>query len=585
MAMAIFLVPSALLSQGLCPAGQETVSTGNYSVTYYGNTTDTVNNTSSWFYCVEESNDNDISHTVVAFPTCLALSGSASSSAGTWGPTTSDLNPGDGSPSFGTDGSTGIYGLKFDVSVPDGGVGMYYFTLDNIYEEGTAAITMKAGGNTPTVSITGPSQSCSCAGNYSIDGNVFNSDIPIGLNDVELKLRDDNLQIMGYANTNPSGDYLFENVATGSYTIDVNELTIPSGVIASSSTTGLPVDLSLSCEPATLDISYRNQVAGIIGDLVWHDYCLADGIPDATEMTLGLEGAKVNIFDSGGTFIASAYTDSYGIYRHDGLAADDYTVELDLSDPAIEAFIDAQIAAQILSAPVCPPTEIKEGIDTIGILAEMTTAGVVTDALPDGGSNYGYDFGMKESSLDVELANFSYIVKDNNTVEIQWTSSSEIDFSGYQIQLQRDDETSFTDYHFVPARGGAATETTYDFELANLDGGKFLVRLKMIDTDGLVNYSSTLEFDIVDLDFEIVAYPNPAKESANIRFGSGLEGAFNITLYDQLGREVKNVFSGVLEKSEYLNISVNVSDLPNGIYFVYLEFPEKSTFTSLSVAR
>ncbi len=139
------------------------VTVGNDTAYYVQVTYDyPVAGQSTWYYCVESGAAPNISHTTFALSLgCLTLP-DGENSAGTWGPLTTDLNPGDGSPAIGTDPTTGLTGLKFDEEIDAGETRNYYFTVDGNYAPDLITVATKAGpgGAFDTALITGPSISC-----------------------------------------------------------------------------------------------------------------------------------------------------------------------------------------------------------------------------------------------------------------------------------------------------------------------------------------------------------------------------------------------------------------------------------------
>ena len=78
--------------------------------------------------------------------------------------------------------------------------------------------------------------------------------------------------------------------------------------------------------------------------------------------------------------------------------------------------------------------------------------------------------------------------------------------------------------------------------------------------------------------------PNPAAGSVTIDFAVPHAGPALLSVYDLLGREVEVVFSGSLEPGTH-SLSVDVSDLPAGVYSVRLRAGETVQAQRLTVAR
>ncbi len=416
-------------------------------------------------------------------------------------------------------------------------------------------------------------QPTDCPGPYSLIGTVFNQDAaaPQGIGGVLIKLRDDNRNVIGFETTAADGSYEFTITSPGLYDIDVNETTIPAGLIATNETNGQTIDIDLTCAPYRFDIPYRTIVPGIIGDFVWYDYCTGDGIADATELTLGLEGAPLDIIFDGAS-VATRTTDSFGNYYVDGLPGGEYTVEMNIDDPIVEAFLDLQIAEIILSDPVCPAPVARKLNEGSNLYAESTTPTTITDTLPPGGSNPDFDYGLEETLLDVSLIDFN-VEMDEDQAVYTWSTRSETDFSGFQIEIMADAEADFREIAFVEGQGGESIETQYRYEYSSMPNGLFQTRLKMLDIDGRSSYSPVLLVDNRSLKSEFALYPNPASNSSTFTLQSNSNEEFHVRLIDQLGREVETLYSGVVKEGQAVTKTIDVSQLSPGMYI--LDIAEK----------
>ncbi|MDT3739532.1 MAG: T9SS type A sorting domain-containing protein [Candidatus Kapabacteria bacterium] len=79
---------------------------------------------------------------------------------------------------------------------------------------------------------------------------------------------------------------------------------------------------------------------------------------------------------------------------------------------------------------------------------------------------------------------------------------------------------------------------------------------------------------VIDNPFsEEIIYPNPATNLVNIRFNLIIPGFTNIIIYDNTGREAKQVFQGYLEVGEQ-NIKSDIRGLKAGNYFIKVSAPE-----------
>ncbi|MDP5093830.1 MAG: SpaA isopeptide-forming pilin-related protein, partial [Polaribacter sp.] len=144
--------------------------------------------------------------------------------------------------------------------------------------------------------------------------------------------------------TDASGNYLFDNLPAGNYTVSVDVSTVTGGLPAlvtpaelsqtydnDGTGTSNTSSLTLAAGENNLDQDFGYQGLGSIGDTVWYD-ADGDGTQNGTES--GLEGATVTL-DPGTPGDPSddvtTTTDANGNYIFDDLPAGNYTVSVDVS--------------------------------------------------------------------------------------------------------------------------------------------------------------------------------------------------------------------------------------------------------------
>lgn len=79
-------------------------------------------------------------------------------------------------------------------------------------------------------------------------------------------------------------------------------------------------------------------------------------------------------------------------------------------------------------------------------------------------------------------------------------------------------------------------------------------------------------------------YPNPFSNKTQIRFSFAGSGTITIKIFDSMGNEVKQLFSGQLEKGNY-EIPFNGSNLSSGIYYCQLQSAGFSKAIKLIIQR
>ena len=118
------------------------------------------------------------------------------------------------------------------------------------------------------------------------------------------------------ATTNPNGRYLFSNLPTGTYTVTVDDATLPTGYLQ---TYDLDATLDHRASGITLtpgqnrtDVNFGYIPAASVGGTVWEDLS-EDGIQDGGE--LGVSGVTVTLLDNVGIQVGTPITtDPIGNY-------------------------------------------------------------------------------------------------------------------------------------------------------------------------------------------------------------------------------------------------------------------------------
>lgn len=83
------------------------------------------------------------------------------------------------------------------------------------------------------------------------------------------------------------------------------------------------------------------------------------------------------------------------------------------------------------------------------------------------------------------------------------------------------------------------------------------------------NYDDKKDFDYLrkDDNFSLSMFPNPANVNATIEIRNANSMELSVALYSKEGEKIKTLYSGLNENS-VLNLSFEISNLENGIYFV-----------------
>ena len=127
-------------------------------------------------------------------------------------------------------------------------------------------------------------------------------------------------------------NYIFANLPAGTYTVNVDESTLPSGWALTNPPEPKTVTVIAGQNYDTADFGYWETGKFSIGDRVWYDLN-GDGIQDAGEP--GINGVTVNLYEgacgAGGLLKAWRQTFGNGDYLFNKLPAGVYCVDVDAS--------------------------------------------------------------------------------------------------------------------------------------------------------------------------------------------------------------------------------------------------------------
>lgn len=177
----------------------------------------------------------------------------------------------------------------------------------------------------------------------------------------------------------------------------------------------------------------------------------------------------------------------------------------------------------------------------------------------------GIDFGIIKRVTPVNLLNFSAI-QVQNEVQLSWTTSSEVNNAGFEVQFSEDGRNWQT-LEFVKAKtldGNSEVLTQYSGTHARPVFGQNYYRLKQIDHDGTFAYSPirVLKVSISSL----VAWPNPSP------------GSLRVAVSDEQAAQIKAMkivdMSGrVLKESKAFQEHWDISELKSdAVYLLRVEY-------------
>jgi|WetSurSiteA1Bulk_404760.scaffolds.fasta_scaffold03524_3 hypothetical protein len=224
----------------------------------------------------------------------------------------------------------------------------------------------------------------------------------------------------------------------------------------------------------------------------------------------------------------------------------------------------------------------------IGTVSNNTTQFLDTTVFPESEYCYrvfafnicgssGSDTATIAVPIPVELISFTTEV-DNNVVALFWQTATETNNKGFEIQRKSGGE--FETLAFIEGYGTTTETHTYSYSDRNVNAGSYNYRLKQIDFDGSVEYSSEIEAEVKAPNvFSLEQnYPNPFNPATKIKYTipnvtlrqAQSDILVTLKVYDILGNEVATLVNEEQIAGEY-EVELNVTTLPSGVYFYQLK--------------
>lgn len=173
--------------------------------------------------------------------------------------------------------------------------------------------------------------------------------------------------------------------------------------------------------------------------------------------------------------------------------------------------------------------------------------------------------------LPVELISFTAQENDLHQVEINWSTSSEINNSHFEVYRS----INSTDWDLLErVEGSGNSNVIKDYHMTDIlpASGTNYYQLKQVDYNGEVT-----TFDIasvnIEMDERVILFPNPATSQLNI-----IQSSLLPRQYEILNNVGSIVMNGMITQKESI---ISTQQLPNGVYYIHLSGNEKMKFIKM----
>jgi hypothetical protein len=198
---------------------------------------------------------------------------------------------------------------------------------------------------------------------------------------------------------------------------------------------------------------------------------------------------------------------------------------------------------------------------------------------------YVYATNSTGNALPVTLVSFTAEAVNNQYIELNWVTASEINNSGFQVERSTDG-ISYQSIGWVDGHGTSTVTNDYQLsDMTAIPGVVYYYRLKQVDVDGNYAYSNIVSASLTgDKGFTLTGiYPNPATSQISIGVICNVNTTAAVSLTDVLGRDVL-VQDWTLSVGYNTNV-FDVSSVAAGTYVVTIQSGNIKTSKHLVITK
>jgi len=183
-----------------------------------------------------------------------------------------------------------------------------------------------------------------------------------------------------------------------------------------------------------------------------------------------------------------------------------------------------------------------------------------------------YVYKMDISALSVELTNFTAKINKTGNIQLNWTTATEIDNYGFDIERKLIKSGNWNKIGFVQGSGNSNSTKNYSFTDKDTSDAGYSYRLKQIDNSGKYKYTNEVAVVINSPSRFLLGqnFPNPFNPTTTIKYSIPASGYVSLKVYDIIGNEVAKLVDETKPAGNY-QIDFDASMLNSGIYFYKMQ--------------
>ncbi len=292
-----------------------------------------------------------------------------------------------------------------------------------------------------------------------------------------------------------------------------------------------------------------------VGSFVWNDEN-GDGVRQGLESVV--PGVLIEAYDIYNDLVGSATSDEEGQYNIANLRKEGYYLK------------------------VYPPSGLKTAEahkgndDTMDSDVDHSNGLNTTDyiMMEPGTHVSNVDIGLIDDAIEpFDILNFGGRYRPD-FVELSWMTKSESEIVYYEIEKRHETDSEFNSLGRQPVKGIDSNYDVNDYDVER--DGIYYYRLRTVDNDGIEQISDEISVDITSIRNDGVSiYPNPAISDVNIEVALDVSKLVKVDIYNTQGRLIKaSLYEGKMSKG-VTNTTLDVSDIPSGVYNVQIQLGDK----------